>query len=119
MGINLEIDPAVFNPIYLKHQFNNNNRYQIYFGGSSSGKSFSLAQRTVLDVLKGKRNYLIVRNVQSTIKRSCLNEITKAINNFNLSKYFNVNKTDMIITCNLNDRQILFCGLDDVEKVKR
>ena len=118
MGINLEIDPAVFNPIYLKHQFNNNNRYQIYFGGSSSGKSFSLAQRTVLDVLKGKRNYLIVRNVQSTIKRSCLNEITKAINNFNLSKYFNVNKTDMIITCNLNDRQILFCGLDDVEKVK-
>ncbi len=118
MAINLEIDPAVFNDIYLKHQFNNNNRYQIYFGGSSSGKSVSLAQRTVLDILAGKRNYLVVRNVQSTIKRSCLNEIMKAISSFNLSKYFDVNKTDMIITCNLNDMQILFCGLDDVEKVK-
>lgn len=118
MAINLDIDPKVFNPIYLKHQLKNNNRYQIYFGGSSSGKSFSLAQRTVLDVFNGKRNYLVVRNVQSTIKRSCLNEITKAISNFNLSEYFDVNKTDMIITCNINQKQILFCGLDDVEKVK-
>ncbi|MDF2485676.1 MAG: hypothetical protein K0R46_1844 [Herbinix sp.] len=118
MAINLDIDPKVFNEIYLKYQFHNNNRYQIYFGGSSSGKSFSLAQRTVLDVLGGKRNYLVVRNVQSTIKRSCLNEITKAINAFNLREYFDINKTDMIITCNLNDMQILFCGLDDVEKVK-
>jgi len=118
MGISLDIDPEVFNPIYLKYQLHNNNRYQIYFGGSSSGKSFSLAQRAVLDIFEGKRNYLIVRNVQSTIKRSCLNEITKAIRNFNLSSYFDVNKTDMIITCNINQKQILFCGLDDVEKVK-
>ncbi|EGT4786308.1 PBSX family phage terminase large subunit [Clostridioides difficile] len=118
MAINLEINPNIFNPIYLKHQLNNNNRYQIYFGGSSSGKSFSLAQRTVLDAFKGNRNYLIVRNVQSTLKRSCLNEITKAISNFKLNEYFQVNKTDMIITCKLNNKQILFCGLDDVEKVK-
>jgi phage terminase large subunit len=118
MAINLDIDPKVFNEIYLKYQFHNNNRYQIYFGGSSSGKSFSLAQRAVLDVFGGKRNYLVVRNVQSTIKRSCLNEITKAINAFNLRDYFDINKTDMIITCNINQKQILFCGLDDVEKVK-
>jgi len=124
MAINLEIDPVVFNPIYRQYQFNNINRYQIYFGGSSSGKSFSLAQRAVLDVFKGNRNYLVVRNVQSTIKRSCLNEITKAINSFKFNNspdhkdWFDINKTDMIITCNLNDMQILFCGLDDVEKVK-
>ncbi|WP_346944370.1 PBSX family phage terminase large subunit [Clostridium sp.] len=118
MGINISIDSKVFNSIYIKHQLKNNNRYQIYFGGSSSGKSFSLAQRTVLDVLSGNRNYLIVRNVQSTIKRSCLNEITKAISNLRMSEYFEVNKTDMIITCKLNKKQILFCGLDDVEKIK-
>lgn len=111
MVINLNISSDVFNPIYLKYQLNNNNRYQIYYGGSSSGKSFSLEQRAILDVFNGKRNYLIVRNVQSTIKRSRLNEITKAINNFNLKEYFDVNKTDMIITCNINQKQILFCGL--------
>lgn len=116
--IKLEIKPDVFNPIYLKYQLKNNNRYQIYFGGSSSGKSFSLAQRTVLDVFKGKRNYLIVRNVQATLKRSCFNEVSKAINNLKLGEYFNINKSDLVITCKLNNKQILFCGLDDPEKIK-
>jgi len=116
--INIQINSNVFNPIYLKHQLKNQNRYQIYYGGSSSGKSFSLAQRTVLDVLNGKRNYLIVRNVQNTIRRSCLNEITKAISSFKVADYFDINKTDLTITCKLNKKQILFAGLDDPEKIK-
>lgn len=118
MAINLQLDPDIFNDIYLKHQFQNQNRYQIYYGGSSSGKSVSLAQRTVLDVFNGDRNYLIVRNVQNTIRRSTLNEITKAISSFKLTEYFQVNKTDLTITCTLNNKQILFAGLDDPEKIK-
>ena len=35
-----------------------------------------------------------------------------------LKQYFSINKSDMIITCKLNEKQILFCGLDDPEKVK-
>ena len=116
--IKLKIKPGVFNKIYLEHQMDNDNRTQVYFGGSSSGKSVSLAQRTVLDVFKGDRNYLIVRQVQSTIKKSVFNEVTKAINRFKLKEYFNINKSDLIITCKENDKQILFAGLDDTEKIK-
>lgn len=116
--IKLEISPEVFNPVYLDYMMNNQNRYQLYYGGSSSGKSYSLAQRCVLDVFLGDRNYLIVRNVQNTIKRSCFNEVEKSIEAFGLGKYFAVNKTDLVITCNMNRRQILFCGLDDTEKIK-
>ncbi|QIK58282.1 PBSX family phage terminase large subunit [Erysipelothrix sp. HDW6A] len=115
--IELNISSKCFNPIYLEHMMNNQNRKQHYFGGSSSGKSFSLAQRTVLDVLEG-RNYLICRNVATTIKRSVFNEIVKAMNNFKVRKYFDVNKSDFVITCTLNQSQILFTGLDDTEKVK-
>lgn len=117
MIMRLKIDPAVFNEVYLKYQLTNQNRYQIYYGGSSSGKSYSLAQRTVLDVMKG-RNYLIVRNTQNTIKRSVFNEVTKAISSFKLGEYFTINKSDFVITCNLNRKQILFAGLDDPEKIK-
>ncbi|MCL6458058.1 MAG: PBSX family phage terminase large subunit [Gorillibacterium sp.] len=113
----LKIDPLLFNRVYLKYQMSNQHRYQIYYGGSSSGKSYSLAQRTVLDVLKG-RNYLIVRNVLNTIKRSVFNEVVKAISSFKLSEYFQINKSDFVITCLLNNRQILFAGLDDPEKIK-
>jgi phage terminase large subunit len=113
----LRIDPNVFNEIYFRKQLQNQNRYQIYYGGSSSGKSYSLAQRTVLDVLKG-RNYLIVRNVLNTVKRSVFNEISKAISAFRLTDFFDVNKSDFVITCKINNRQILFAGLDDPEKIK-
>jgi len=117
--IKLKISSKIFNKIYREKGFNNNHRYQLYYGGSSSGKSFAiLGQRTILDILKGDRNYLIVRHTQNTLKRSAFNEIIKAITAFKVKDHFNVNKSDMVITCTLNDRQILFAGLDDVEKIK-
>lgn len=92
-------------------------RTQIFFGGSSSGKSYFLAQRAVIDVCKG-RNYIICRNVAGTIKKSVFNEVLKAIGRFKLLPYFHINRTDMVITCLSNKKQILFVGLDDPEKVK-
>ena len=104
------------NPTYIPY-LNKPQFLQIFFGGSSSGKSFFISDKIVLDVLDGC-NYLCCRNVASTIKRSVFNEITKSISNMGVAQFFAVNKSDMMITCLLNGRQILFCGLDDVEKVK-
>lgn len=86
---------------------------QIFFGGSSSGKSYFLAQRTVKDNVEGY-NYLICRNVANTIKKSVFNEICKAISNMCLSMFYRINRSDLTITCTLNNKQILFAGLDDV-----
>ena len=104
------------NDAYIPY-LNDTTRTQIFFGGSSSGKSFFLAQRVVMDVLKG-HNYLIVRNVANTIKRSVYNQIVKTIIDFNLSAVFQMSKSEMVITCKRNNRQILFGGLDDPEKLK-
>ena len=104
------------NPIYRPH-LNNMARTQIFYGGSGSGKSVFLAQRAVLDILKGGRNYLICRAVGRTIRKSVLNEIKKVMIDSGLSAYFTINKTDGIITCT-NGYQILFAGLDDTEKIK-
>jgi phage terminase large subunit len=116
--IQLKISPTRFNPIYLEYLLRNQNRTQIYFGGSSSGKSVGIAQRDVLDVFGGKRNYLVVRNTKATLRHSCFNEIVKQIHEFKLSDYFSINKSDLVITCKLNRKQILFAGLDDPEKIK-
>lgn len=103
------------NKIYLPY-LEKQTRIQIFFGGSSSGKSVFLAQRTILDVLKG-RNYLVVRKVARTIRQSIFNELCKVINDMDLNKQFTINKTDMAITAK-NGYQILSCGLDDVQKLK-
>lgn len=90
---------------------------QIFFGGSSSGKSYFLAQRTVIDNCNGY-NYLICRNVANTLRKSVFNEICKSISNMQLSMFYRINKSELTITCTLNGKQILFAGLDDVEKLK-
>lgn len=102
------------NPVYLPH-LNKPHFVQIYYGGSSSGKSYFLAQKIVLDNINGV-NWLCCRNVAKTIRNSTYNEITKAISRMGLARYYNVNKSDMVITCKLNDKQILFVGLDKPKK---
>lgn len=104
------------NDVYIPH-LENMARVQIFYGGSSSGKSVFEAQRLVLDLLNGGRNYLVCRAVARTIRKSVINEIKKVIVDMGVSDYFDVNKSDGIITCK-NGYQALFAGLDDVEKVK-
>ena len=116
MQININIDGNVFNPIYRPY-LGDNTYTQIFYGGSSSGKSYFLAQRCILDMLNGNHNYLIARKVARTVRKSVFNEICKAISFFKVNKLFRINVSELVIT-GPNDFQILFVGLDDVEKVK-
>lgn len=104
------------NQVYRPH-LENEHRYQIYFGGAGSGKSVFLATRCVLDALRG-RNILIVRQVARTLRSSAWNEVIKAIHRLGLPALFHISKSESIITARNNGAQILFAGLDDVEKIK-
>lgn len=110
--------PELYNDKYYLRLWDNT-RLQIYFGGASSGKSFFIAQRIALDTLNG-RNTLVLRNVARTLRGSCWNEVIKAITALprTLRDCFNVSKSEMLITATNNGAQILFAGLDDVEKIK-
>lgn len=111
MDINVKV-----NPVYVKH-LNKPQFTQIFYGGASSGKSYFISQKIVLDNIQGA-NWLVCRNVARTIRNSTYNEIVKAISNMGLAKYYSVNKSDMVITNNFNGKQIIFAGLDDAEKIK-
>ena len=110
MQINIDIDGKVFNPIYRPY-LDDSTYTQIFYGGSSSGKSYFLAQRCILDMLKGGHNYLIVRKVARTVRKSVFNEITKAISFFKVSKLFHINVSEMLIR-GPNGYEIMFAGLD-------
>lgn len=117
MEVNLTLSRKLFNKAYLPY-LEDKTRTQIFFGGASAGKSiFAVGQRPIWDVLRGGRNYLIVRNVARTSRQSTFNEIRKIIENWKVSEYFKINKSDMVITA-INGYQLLFVGLDDVEKLK-
>ena len=110
------IDPEVFNPVYIPY-LKEPTRTQIFYGGSGSGKSVFIAQRCVFDLMTGGRNYLICRQIGRTLRGSVFTEVCRVINQWGVGALFNVNKSDMLITCQ-NGYQIIFAGLDDVEKLK-
>ena len=115
--ININIDRKVFNKTYLPY-LDDDTRIQIFFGGASAGKSaFIVGQRTVWDLLKGGRNYLIVRNVARTSSTSTFNQVKQIINDWKVNDFFRINLSTLTITC-INGYQILFEGLDDVQKLK-
>jgi phage terminase large subunit len=116
MMTEVTIDDSVFNEIYIPY-LGDDTRTQVFYGGSGSGKSVFLAQRCVIDLMNGGRNYLILRAIAKTIRHSVFKEIDKLIKNWNLTGLFNVNKSEMVITCS-NGYQAIFAGLDDVEKLK-
>jgi len=68
-------------------------------------------------VMNSNRNYLVVRQVARTIRGSVFAEIVRVISDWGVQSLFSINKSEMLITCK-NGCQIIFAGLDDVEKIK-
>lgn len=104
-------------PAFIPH-LANRTAIQIYFGGAGSGKSSFIARRTILDLMAGKRNFLIVRKVYGYIKDSFYAELKKAVSSMGLSKYFRFKVSPLEVTCTLNNRKCVFRGMDDPEKIK-
>ena len=89
----------------------------ILYGGSSSGKTFSLSQFIPIWALEG-RSILIVRQVANTLRKSVWSDITKIIAMYGLSDLFDITVSTMQIVSKHSNGCIMFGGLDDVEKVK-
>lgn len=118
MNINIRIKKSVFNDVYIPY-LNNTDRYLVFYGGGSSGKSYFIAQRYIYKLIQNTRcNLLVVRQTGDTHRRSTFPLLKQVISNWNLSEHFKVNESDMRIVCKLTGNEVAFAGLDDVEKIK-
>lgn len=118
MNINIKISKKVFNDVYLPY-LDNQDRYLLFYGGGSSGKSYFIAQRFIYKLIHPTRcNLLVVRQTGDTNRKSTFPLLKQVISNWNLAKHFKVNESDMRIVCLLTGNEVAFAGLDDVEKIK-
>ncbi len=118
MQVNINISKKVFNDVYLPF-LDNYDRYLVFFGGGSSGKSYFIAQMHIYRLLHPQRyNLLVIRQTADSNRRSTFPLFKQVISNWNLYKYFKVNESDMRIICTLTGNEVAFAGLDDVEKIK-
>lgn len=118
MQVNIKISKKVFNDVYIPY-LENTDRYLLFYGGGSSGKSYYIAQRYIYKLIHPTRcNLLVVRQTGDTNRRSTFPLLKQVINNWNLSDHFKINESDMRIVCKLSGNEVAFAGLDDVEKIK-
>ena len=118
MNVNIKISKSIFNDVYLPY-LDNWDRYLIFYGGGSSGKSYFIAQRYIYKLIHPTRcNLLVVRQTGDTNRRSTFPLLKHVISNWNLGEHFKINESDMRIRCKLTGNEVAFAGLDDVEKIK-
>jgi len=101
--------------------FQDQSRYQIPWGGAGSGKSHMVARKLLYRLLNEthvKHNFLIIRKVDRTIKKSVWTLMKNLISLWGLSKQFHLNQTDRTMTYKPTGSQFMFSGLDDAEKLK-
>lgn len=108
-----ETNNETFMPLYAaKH------RYLVLKGGGGSGKSI-FAGRKILEraVTEPGHRFLVCRKVARTLRESCFKQLLGQLSEHYPDSGYKANKTDMGITFP-NGSEIIFAGLDDVEKLK-
>lgn len=113
----LIIHKNIFNDIYLPHLTDFSKRYEVYYGGAGSGKSYFVAQKLVVKALRDRRKVLVLRKVGRTVKNSVFQLILDTLDLLQIKDKCKINKTDFSIE--LPNGSVFLCsGLDDPEKIK-
>lgn len=110
----------MINPVYYP-AFKYRGRFLVVYGGSGSGKSYFIADKIIYRLMaESKHNILCVRATGKSVSKSQFPLLKGEINRWGFEEYFKTNNSigNEKITCNLNGNQVLFSGLDDVEKLK-
>jgi phage terminase large subunit len=95
-------------------------RYLVLKGGSSSGKSYFITQKIILRCLccdEGLQGFLCLRTSNPTARRSIWQEFLKRLIELDIYSKVHIHETDMKLTFP-NGNFIICSGLDDPQKIK-
>lgn len=108
-----ETSNEAFMPLYFDRH-----KILVLKGGGGSGKSI-FAGRLILERVTTEpgHRWLVCRKVGRTLRESCFKQLIGQLAEHFQGVRYKVNKSDMLISF-ANGSEIIFVGLDDVEKLK-
>jgi len=104
--------------------FNNNHPIQLYRGGTRSGKSYAMMQRTIIWLMTGHINGTVVRTGTFDITRSTLPALKATVEKdfiaylFELNVYQFVEHIKTTHEFKYKGREVVFYSLDDPHKLR-
>lgn len=117
--IDVNIDPSIFNHAYIPHFMSKEKyKYNVFYGGSGSGKSNYIAHYLILDLLMNKKRCLVVRQTLTTIRESAFKELVNVIEKMNLYNHKGTFVTHSTLKIVLpSGSEIIFRGADEESKL--
>ena len=116
----IEFDCRLFNPIYFeiqKYLKNKDIRHIWLYGGSSSSKTYSVVQATIVNMLSEENyNTMVFRKFLSDVKSSIYTDFKNIIKDWGIEEHFLIQQN--YILCQLTGNYVIFKGLDSDEKIK-
>ncbi len=115
----MKLDENAFNKFVFDVIDNYSNRYEVYFGGGGSGKSYGAVSKIILKSCSFVRKVLFIRKVKNSMVHSIYSLAKEILSSIfcDIDMSFTENKTDFTITLS-NGSVFIFRGLDDAEKLK-
>lgn len=116
--LNITISKKIFNEIYLPQLEDYTHRFNVYYGGSGSGKSHFVIQKMVYKYLKyPNRKCLVIRKVGATLRDSIFALFKSVLSDWHILDKCVIKESFFTIEFP-NGSQFIFKGLDDSEKIK-
>lgn len=116
MNINLNVDKAVFSPLFYPILFDYSHRFEVYKGSSGSGKSWFITTKIFFKALNQKRRVLVCRRYATTLQQTVYETFKQVIASFKMTQYCQFKVSPYQITLP-NGSEILFSGLDEETKL--
>ncbi len=115
--IQLKLNKSVFAPTFYPYLLDYSTRWEIYYGGAGSGKSYFISQKILVRCINESIKVLVCRRFGTTLRNSVFALFKDILNKWKLTPYVKINESDFRIKFPHNGSEIIMIGLDDEQKL--
>ena len=116
MSINLKLSKKLFAPYALPYITDYSSRFEFWYGGAGSAKSYSITQKIIIRCCNERIKILVCRKYGSTLRNTCFSLFKEVLEKWKLTSYVRIKESDFSITFP-NGSQIIMMGLDEETKL--
>ena len=116
MNIQLNLNKKLFTPKAYPYIFSYSHRWEFWYGGAASSKSYSITQKLIIRACREKITIAVCRRYGTTLRNSCFSLFKEILAKWKLTPYVKIKETDMSIEFP-NGSKIIHLGLDDEQKL--
>lgn len=115
-NINLKLHKSLFAPKFYPYLFDYSTRWEVFYGGAGSGKSYFITQKIIIRCCQEPIKVLVCRRYGSTLRNSCFSLFKEILTKWKLTPYLKIRETDFNIKFP-NGSEIIMVGLDEETKL--